>query len=279
MRNKIAPVFALLSLLLLMASCSEFHKLTKKNSDATPEAKKEAAYKYYDKGEYLKAITLFEDVMTYYTLTEEGEKMYYTYSMANYKMGDYFLAGYYFKRFIRKYPSSKRSEEAMFLSALCSVKNSPDFSLDQTETYNALDQLQIFVDQYPNSSRIDSCNTIMDDLRAKLELKQFKYAELYYKTENYKSAVVALKETLEKYPESVYKEEIYYLLVMSNYKLAINSVINKKMERLNNTLKSYRTFVAAFPESVKLRELESVKKDTEQAISEMEKQVAEEGDK
>ena len=266
MNKKLISLTAIFSIIFILGSCSDYYKLTNKKSEATPDQKKDAAFAYYEKGDYLKAITLFEDVMSYYTLTVEGERMYFTYCMANFKMEDFFLAGYYFKRFIRKYPTSKNTEEALYLSSICSVKNSPEFSLDQTETYNALDQLQIFVDQYPNSNRIDSCNIIMDDLRAKLELKQFKYAQLYYRTENYKSAVVALEETLEKYPESAYKEEVYYLLVMSNYKLAINSIRDKKMERLNNTLKSYRTFVAAFPDSRKLVELESVKKQTEKEI-------------
>lgn len=166
--------------------------------------------------------------MPYYSLTTEGENLNFIYCMANYKTEDYYLSGYYFKRFIRKYPKSSRAEEALFLSAICSVKNSPEYSLDQTETYNALDQLQIFIDEYPNSSRIDSCNQIMDNLRAKLELKQFEYAKLYYKTENYNSAVVALEQTLQKFPESTYKEEIHYLLVLSNFKLAINSIDEKK---------------------------------------------------
>ena len=99
--------------------------------------------------------------------------------MANYKLGDYYLSGFYFKRFIRQYPTSKNTEEAAFLSALCSVKNSPNYKLDQTETLNALDELQIFIDLYPNSNRIDSCNQIMDRLRGKLELKQFENSKLY----------------------------------------------------------------------------------------------------
>jgi outer membrane protein assembly factor BamD len=99
-----------------------------------------------------------------------------------------------------------------------------------------------------------------------LELKQFEYARLFYQTEFYKSAVVALEQTLLKYPESVYKEEIMYLLVKSNFELAINSVDEKKLDRLNNTIKSYRTFVGEFPESKKLRELESIKKRTETEI-------------
>jgi outer membrane protein assembly factor BamD len=226
---------------------------------------------YYEQEEYIKAITLLEDVMPYYKLTIEGEKLYYMYCLANYKLEDYYLSGYYFKRFIRQYPTSKDAEEALFLSSLCSVHNSPEYKLDQTETYNALDQLQIFVDQYPNSSRIDTCNEVMDGLRAKLELKQYEHARLYYQTENYKSAVVALNQTLEFYPESEYKEEVYYLLVKSNYELALNSIETKKLDRLNETIKSYRTFVAAFPESSKVNDLKSVKKLTEKLIAEMPK--------
>lgn len=256
-------------LLVSFSGCSEYYHLTKAKSKATEAEKKDVGMKYYEEGEYIKAITLFEDVMNHYKFTSEGEELYFKYCMANYKLGDYYLAGYYFKRFIRRYPTSKHTEECLFLSSLCSVANSPEYSLDQTETYNALDQLQIFIDQYPNSSRVDTCNQIMDKLRSKLELKQFEYARLFYQTQFYKSAVVALEQTLVKYPESTNKEEILCLLVKSNFELAINSVDEKKLERLNNTIKSYRTFVAEFPESKKLRELESIKKRTETAIEEM----------
>lgn len=148
----------------------------------------------------------------------------------------------------------------MFLAALCSVHNSPQYSLDQTETYNALDGLQIFIDMYPNSSRIDTCNVIMDNLRAKLERKQFEYAKLYYQTENYKAAVVALEATLEKFPESRYEEEVRYLLVLSNYYLAINSISSKKLDRLHETLKSYSKFVAEFPSLKSAKNLTQSKK-------------------
>lgn len=266
---KTVSFFAILVTLSFFTSCTDFYNMTKKKSTATTEEKKTAALAYYESEDYIKSITLLEEVMPFYNLTTEGEYLNYIYCLANYKLEDFYLSGYYFKRFIRKYPKSKYAEEALFLSSLCSVQNSPQYSLDQTETYNALDQLQIFIDEYPTSTRIDTCNQLMDGLRSKLELKQYEYAKLYYQTENYKSAVVALEQTLQKYPESVYKEEIYYLLVMSNFKLAINSVEDKKLERLNNTLKSYRTFVAEFPESSKLNELNGVKKQTEKAIEEM----------
>ena len=251
---------------IILTSCTKFNKIVKNGSN---EEKKIAALKYYNEGEYIKSVTLLEDIIPYYKLTPDGENLYYTYCMGNYKLGDHYLSGYYFKRFINQYPSSKHAEEAVFLSALCSVHNSPQYKLDQTETLNALDELQIFIDIYPESKRIDTCNQIMDKLRGKLELKQFENSKMYYRTGNYKAAVVAFSGTLENYPNSVHKEEILYLSVKSGYLLAINSIFNKKLERLESTLKSYRTFVAAFPDSEWINEVNSIKSKTEKEIMNM----------
>lgn len=268
MKNKLLAILSLSLVTLVMFSCSDFNKTLK---SGTNEEKKEAALKYYGEEEYIKSITLLEDIIPYYKLTPDGDKLYFTYCLANYKLKDYYLSGFYFKRYIRQYPTSKNAEEATFLSALCAVNNSPNYKLDQTETLNALDELQIFIDLYPNSNRIDSCNMIMDRLRGKLELKQYESAMLYYQTENYQAAVVSFQGTLEKYPETKFKEEILYHSVKSSYLLAINSVESKKRERLEATLKSYRTFVAAFPESDWISDVEGIKSKTEKELSNMTK--------
>jgi outer membrane protein assembly factor BamD len=71
-----------------------------------------------------------------------------------------------------------------------------------------------------------------------------------------------------KYPASKYKHDILNLSVLSNYELAINSIQSKKLERLNNTLKSYRKFVAEFPDSNEISNLDGLKVKTETAIKE-----------
>lgn len=264
MNSKLRNLLLILIGGLILSSCTEFNKVVKRNDN---EEMKTYAIKYYEEEDYLKSITLLEDIIPYYKLTPDGEKLYFIYCLGNYELGDYYLAGYYFKRYIRQYPTSKNVEEATFLSALCAVKNSPDYKLDQTETLNALDELQIFIDIYPESSRIDTCNIIMDNMRAKLEKKQYENSVMYYKTENYKAAVVAFKGTLEKYPESVYKEEMLFLIVKSSFLLAINSIASKKVERLEATLKSYRTFVAAYPDSEWVSDAEIIKTKTEKELT------------
>ncbi len=251
----------------LITSCSEFSKVMKSEDNAY---KKDKAVEYFNNKEYLNAATLLEDVIPFYKLTQEGEMLYYYYCISNYELGDYYLASYYFRRFINQYPNSKYTEECQFLSAMCSVKNSPEPSLDQTETLNAIDQLQIFIDMYPYSNRIDTCNQIMDKLNFKLETKDFNAAKLYYNTESFKAAVVAFKDVLQNHPNSVYREEMMYYLIMSQFQLGINSIESKKLERLEATLKSYRKFASEFPDSDWLNELKGIEKKTNLAIESME---------
>ena len=72
----------------------------------------------------------------------------------------------------------------------------------------------------------------------------------------YKSAIVALKNALKLYPTSSHREEIMYLIVKSGSKLADNSVQDKQADRYLSTLDSYYSFVAEFPESHYLKELD-----------------------
>lgn len=265
MKSKLTLLSIIALLFISLSGCSDFNKVMKSDNN---EWKKKRALEYYDKKEYTNAAAVLEDIIPYFKLSADGEKLYYYYCMANYYIGDYYLASYYFRRFINQYPSSIHAEECQFLSAICSVNNSPEYSLDQTETLNALDQLQIFIDMHPNSSLIDSSNSIMDGLNFKLQKKQFESAKQYHHTENYKAAVVALRNHIADYPKTVFKEETLYLSVLSHYELAINSIESKKMDRLNETLKSYRKFVATFPNSGYTRELTSISVKAEKVIKE-----------
>ena len=141
------------------------------------------------------------------------------------------IASYRFKLFVLTYPNSKHCEELSFMAAYCYYLESPSATLDKTNTLKAIEELQLFVDEYPNSERIKQCNELMDELIDKVHTKSFKIAKLYYDIQEYKAAITALNNLLLDFPTIENKAEIQYLILNANYQLAVNSVSGKKEER------------------------------------------------
>ena len=62
--------------------------------------------------------------------------------------------------------------------------------------------------------------------------------------DNYKAAATSFNDLLKKYPDSPIADEILYMALLSNYKYALNSIDEKKKERLAKTNDVYVTFAA-----------------------------------
>lgn len=92
----------------------------------------------------------------------------------------------------------------------------------------------------------------------KLEKKSFESAMLYYKTLDYKGAIVALKNVIKEYPNTLYKEEVMFTLVKANFYLAENSIDSKKSERYKQTIDAYYVFIDKFATGKYMREAESI---------------------
>lgn len=246
-------IFLFLSCLAFcFVSCSDYNKVVKGDDY---KRKFELANEMYEKGDYFRSITLYEQIYTRMPKSGEGELSYYRIGKSYFSEKDYYMAGYYLGAFVQRFPYSAKTEEALFLTAMCSVNNSPTYSLDQKDTEVAINDLQQFINRYPESPLIDSCNHIMDKMRLKIETKDYESVQLYARTENFRAAATTAETFLEDYPRSKHKEEVAYLLVKNSYKLAINSVDDKKKERIEESMERYRTFVAEFPDSEYKREL------------------------
>lgn len=251
--KKVFYISVILPFVLLQA-CSTYNS-TLKGDDF--DKKFEMANELFDTKQYDRSISLYEQVYQRAPKTAQGEIAYYRIGKAYYTVGNYYLAGYYLKSFSEKFPSSIKAEETTFLNALCSVQNSPNYTLDQTDTEIALNELQIFINNYPESRLIDSCNMIMDKLRFKLEKKDFEAVRLYSKMENYRAASSAAETFLTEYPGSSFREEAYFIMVRNSYFLAINSIENKKKDRFEKTIERYLNFVAEFPGTSYKKDIDS----------------------
>jgi outer membrane protein assembly factor BamD len=121
--------------------------------------------------------------------------------------------------------------------------------LDQTSTYKAINELQLFTDRYPHSSRLEDCNKHIDQLRGKLELKSYDTAEMYYDMESYKAAVTSYKILLHDFPSTSFREEVMFKIQKATFELAENSIEEKKSERYKESVTAYSEFISAYPES------------------------------
>ncbi len=239
-------------LLLILLSCSGYNKVLKSDDY---KQKFELANQLYDDKKYDRCIGLYEQYYQRYSKSGEGEVAYYRLGKASFAIEDWYLASYYLGSFQNKFPYSTKVEETVFLAAICSVENSPEASLDQNETEMAIGDLQTFVQRFPNSELVDTCNVIMNKLRFKLETKDVLNVRLYSKTQNYRAATVTAKAFLENYPKSTYRQEMSSILVRNSFQLTINSVEVKKEERKKASMSHIKDFVAEFPNSNYLREL------------------------
>ncbi|MDP2423321.1 MAG: outer membrane protein assembly factor BamD, partial [Bacteroidales bacterium] len=198
-------VFIALVLLLTVSSCSKYQRLVKSTDY---EEKYQMAMVFYEQTDYYRALQLFDQLLPFYRGTDRAERLSYYYAYAHYHQRDYVLGSFYFKRFAKTFPRSQFAEECAFMSAYCQYLDSPKHSLDQTNTNEAIKELQLFINMYPQSGRIEECNRLIDNLRAKLELKDMEIARLYFKMENYTAAITAFKNVLKAFPETRFREEI-----------------------------------------------------------------------
>ncbi len=253
-------------LALLLASCSRHEKnlsssgtkYRKLLSSTDYDLKYKRAIEYYDKKDYTRASTLLEELLTIYRGTEKAEEVNYRYAYCYYHQQDYVMAGYYFKNFVTSFPNSPLAEECAYMVAFCYYQDSPTSSLDQANTYKAMDEMQMFMNQHPASKRVAECNKLIDELREKLVKKSFDSASLYYKLGDFKAAITALSNGLKEFPDTHYREELLFLVLKSNYELASRSVYDKMKERFQNTGEAYLGFKEEFPESKHLREAERI---------------------
>jgi len=239
-------LYIVLIVLVLASSCGEYEKLLKSTDS---DLKKEKAKEYFAAGQYVKSSELLGQILPRYRATEEAEELNWMYAQSYYGMKDYFMAGSYFKSFVDQFPFGKHAEEANFLVGMCDYKISARAELDQENTKNALEELNIFITRYAYSPKVEECKKMISELQDKLVDKSHNNAKLYYDMKEYKAAVVAINNSLKQYPSSAYREEMMFLKLNSLYLYAVKSMLDKQKTRYQDTLDEYYSFMEEFPKS------------------------------
>ncbi len=244
--RKMKNIIYLLPILFLFSSCSEYQKALKSEDIAFKFVE---ATKMYEAKKYTNAIRLFDQIAPAYKGKPQAERMFYMYANSLYLTKQYYLAAYQFESFVSSYPKSDKVEESAFRGAKCFSELSPVYTLDQTDTYKAIEKLQDFIDIYPESTNLPEANAIAKKLREKLELKAYENAKVYNNISDYKSSMVAFDNFLINYPGTPFKEKALFYKLESAYSLAINSIPSKMEERLLSAKAAYATLVKYYSNS------------------------------
>ena len=237
----------------VLTGCAGVNSLLKSGKPDLIYAK---ALEFYEKGKWSRASTLFEGVQHYYSGTSREDSISFFNARCKYKNLDYDTASTLLDEFRRKFGRSVFIEEAEGMYAMCFYKLSPGPTRDQTMTGQAIIAVNEFMSRYPESKYIEDFKNIDKELTQRLHDKAYINAYTYYKIGKYKSAIIALKNALRKYSESNHREEILYLIVDASYRFASNSVEAKQIDRYMSMLDSYYSFIAEYPESTHVKELD-----------------------
>lgn len=256
-------LFFCLSLLVFLSTSCKFQKLLKSDDN---EKKYAMALQLYSEKDYSRALQLYDQLMGIMRATDKAQKIYYNQAYCYYYSKDYTMASYYFKRFSSNFPNTREAEECTFMSAYCNCLNSPEYSLDQTTTHDAIKELQAFINTYPESKRIPECNDLIDKMREKLETKDFKIAQLYYRMDDYLAAITSFNNILKDYPDTQKKEEILFLIFKSYNKYAVKSIDWKKKERIMKAFTAYNDFATLYPSSQFIAEAKSMKEKSQKEL-------------
>jgi outer membrane protein assembly factor BamD len=251
--NLFIKSFTVLILFFGLSSCSKFNKIQKSHDVAYKLVK---ADEYYAKKSYRNARALYEELFPALKGTDKFDDLYYKYAYCFFYEKQYSDAENLFKGYLEVFPNSPHAEEVDYMRAYSFYKQSPKLELEQVNTLKGMNMMQTFINQHLGSPRVKDATAIIDEGRAKLELKEAREAQLYYNLGQFRASGIAFNNLLNNYSESVKGEQYKLMVVKSYYKFAKLSVIEKQQERFEKVVIEYLDFADRYPESTLLKDAE-----------------------
>ncbi len=215
------------------------------------------AEKYFLRKDYNKAQQLYQDLFPILKGSPQFEDLYFKFAYCSFYLKDYANAENLFKGFVEVFPNSPKAEEMDYMRAYTFFMQSPRYELDQTNTTKTMGFMQAFINTHPGSARIKDASDIIDKCRAKLELKDFKNAELYYDLGQYKAAGIVFNILINTYPDSEKSDQYKLYVIKADFLYANSSIEDKKEDRYQQVITDCNDFMDRFPDSKLSKEVQT----------------------
>lgn len=143
------------------------------------------------------------------------EAQYY-YAECIYRQEQYVEAQLEFERLLRRWAGTERQAQVRYRITQCLVAQSPAYQRDQNATLDAIDELQAFIDDFPDSEyRLEAEEQILQ-MRMKLARKHYESGRLYLKWGRLVSARLYFDKVLAQYYDTPYADQARVGIIISH---------------------------------------------------------------
>ena len=261
MRRSLLAFVSLVALVGLVA-CSSSQEITASG----PEDAYKKGMAEYQEGDYERAIRYFRSVFNYGRGNQWAPEALLQLAMAQRQQGKHLVAANEFQRFTELYRNHTKVPLAAFEQAKSYYLRSPNYQLDQSDTRQAIDLFQLFVDRYPDHQRVPEARDMVDELQAKLAHKKIDAARLYERREMWRAATESYRGVFDQYPETPWADDALLGALRSYLRYADRSVRDRQAERYEQALDQYAQLRQLFPESPLLERAEPLQAEAQRKL-------------
>ncbi len=116
------------------------------------------------------------------------------------KAGNYFEARLAFEKFLKEYPEHPLAGDVRYQISLCTLQTSPASAYSQQLTELAIEEMEDFVVEYPESEMVKEAKKHVHQLKEKRAQSLYEIAQFYEKQKKWMSAKIYYDEIIDNYP-------------------------------------------------------------------------------
>ena len=122
------------------------------------------------------------------------------------------LAQNEFREFLTFYPTNPRADYAQYKLGMCHFEQMLAPDRDQTETREAVAELALFAQRYPQSALLEEGRQKLREARARLSESEYRVGYFYWRNKWYPGAIERFKSLLKNDPEYPKRDAVYFHL-------------------------------------------------------------------
>jgi outer membrane protein assembly factor BamD len=156
-----------------------------------------------------------------------------------------------FREFLTFYPTHARADYAQLQLARSFVEQMLGPERDQSATKDAIKEIEIFLQRFPNSKLMPEARKMERDARDRLSESSYRVGFFYFRNRYYSGAIDRFREVLKTDPAYTNRDAVYYHLAESLYRLSLQA---DRPEHKAEALPYYERLLKEFEKSEYLEE-------------------------